>query len=71
MVIVSKLSPKKWGSSGTSSIALVALLGLVSFLLSQGIDIRLNLAAILRLAFLDYLPWGYMFNFNLELLASV
>ncbi|GLT33432.1 hypothetical protein SLA2020_080260 [Shorea laevis] len=44
--IVSKLSPKKWGSSGTSSIALVALLAGVSFLLSQGIDIKPNLAAI-------------------------
>ncbi|GKV29340.1 hypothetical protein SLEP1_g38277 [Rubroshorea leprosula] len=55
---VSKLSPKKWGSSGTTSIALVALLGGVSYLLSQGIDIRPNLAAILGLAFIDSIFLG-------------
>ncbi|GLU12674.1 hypothetical protein SLE2022_293360 [Rubroshorea leprosula] len=55
---VSKLSPKKWGSSGTTSIPLVALLGGVSYLLSQGIDIRPNLAAILGLAFIDSIFLG-------------
>ncbi|GKV44347.1 hypothetical protein SLEP1_g51541 [Rubroshorea leprosula] len=58
---VSKLSPKKWGSSGTSSTALVALLGGVSYLLSQGIDIRPNLAAILGLALLDSIFLGGTF----------
>ncbi|KAF6169173.1 hypothetical protein GIB67_013603, partial [Kingdonia uniflora] len=49
----SKLSPKKWGLSGSSNVLLAAFLGGVSILLSQGIDIRPNLAAILGLAFLD------------------
>ncbi|KAJ7948983.1 ATP-dependent zinc metalloprotease [Quillaja saponaria] len=44
---VSKLSPKKWGLSGSSSTVLVAFLGGTSYLLSQGIDIRTNLAVIL------------------------
>ncbi|GLT26484.1 hypothetical protein SLA2020_015460 [Shorea laevis] len=58
----SKLSPEKWGStSGTSSIALAALLVGVSYLLSQGIDIRPNLAAILGLAFLDSVLLGGTF----------
>ncbi|GMH13383.1 hypothetical protein Nepgr_015224 [Nepenthes gracilis] len=55
---VSKLSPKKWGLSGTSNAVLVAFLGGVSFLLSQGIDIRPNLAAILGFAFLDSIFLG-------------
>ncbi|XP_042499069.1 uncharacterized protein LOC122077250 [Macadamia integrifolia] len=50
---VSKLSPKKWGLSGSSSTALFAFLGGVSYLLFQGIDIRPNLATILVLAMLD------------------
>ncbi|RVW68853.1 hypothetical protein CK203_061595 [Vitis vinifera] len=50
---VSKLSPKKWGLSGGSSAALAAFLGGVSLLLSRGIDIRPNLAAILGLAIID------------------
>ncbi|KAL3734063.1 hypothetical protein ACJRO7_023418 [Eucalyptus globulus] len=50
---VTRFSPKKWGLDGTSSALLVAFLGGVSFLLSQGIDIRPNLAAILGLAFAD------------------
>ncbi|RWR85717.1 hypothetical protein CKAN_01459000 [Cinnamomum micranthum f. kanehirae] len=54
----SKLSPKKWGLSKGSSAALVAFLGGVSFLLSQGIDIRPNLAAILGLAWLDSILLG-------------
>lgn len=55
---VSKLSPKKWGVSGSSSVVLVAFLGGVSFLLSQGIDVRPNLAAILGLAFMDSIFLG-------------
>ncbi|KAJ9139590.1 hypothetical protein P3X46_030312 [Hevea brasiliensis] len=55
---VSKFAPKKWGLSGTSRFALVAFLGGVSFLLSQGIDIRTNLAAILGLAFMDSIFLG-------------
>lgn len=50
---VTRFSPKKWGLDGTSSALLVSFLGGVSFLLSQGIDIRPNLAAILGLAFAD------------------
>lgn len=54
----SKLSPKKWGLSGSSTTVLVAFLGGVSFLLSQGIDIRPNLAAILGLTMLDAIFLG-------------
>ncbi|KAL4393481.1 hypothetical protein AHAS_Ahas02G0056300 [Arachis hypogaea] len=50
---VTKLAPKKWGLSPSSSTALVAFLGGVSFLISQGIDLRPNLAVILGLAFAD------------------
>nr|XP_023912472.1 uncharacterized protein LOC112024066 [Quercus suber] len=50
---VTKLLPKKWGVSGSSSAVLIAFLGGVSFLLSKGIDVRPNLAAILGLAFMD------------------
>lgn len=50
---VSKLSPKKWGITGASSAVLLTFLGGVSFLLSQGIDLRPNLAAILGLALAD------------------
>lgn len=55
---VSKLSPKKWGLSGSSSIILAAFLAGVSFLLSHGIDIRPNLAAILGLAIVDSIFLG-------------
>ncbi|XP_059661863.1 uncharacterized protein LOC132307964 [Cornus florida] len=55
---VSKLSPKKWGLSGSSSVLLIALLGGVSFLLNQGIDIRPNLAAILGLGMMDSIFLG-------------
>ncbi|KAK1257564.1 hypothetical protein QJS04_geneDACA014390 [Acorus gramineus] len=54
----SKLSPKKWGTSGTSRAALVAFLGGVSFLVSQGIDIRPNLATILALSLMDSIFLG-------------
>lgn len=49
----SKLAPKKWGLSSMASAVLVTFLGGTSYLISQGIDIRPNLAAILGLAFLD------------------
>lgn len=55
---MNKLAPKKWGLSDSSSIALAAFLGGVSYLLSQDIDLRPNLAAILGLAFLDSLLLG-------------
>ncbi|KAL9265091.1 hypothetical protein AKJ16_DCAP21190 [Drosera capensis] len=54
----SKLSPKKWGLSGTSSIVLVIFFGGVSYLLDQGIDIRPNLATILGLSVLDSIFLG-------------
>lgn len=54
----SKLAPKKWGLSGASRIVLLAFLGGVSFLLSQGIDIRPNLAAVLALAIGDAIFLG-------------
>ncbi|GAB2276518.1 hypothetical protein Dimus_011238 [Dionaea muscipula] len=55
---VSKLSPKKWGVSGTSSPVLAVFLGGLSYLLYQGIDIRPNLAAFLGLALLDSIYLG-------------
>ncbi|KAJ4823709.1 hypothetical protein Tsubulata_027096 [Turnera subulata] len=56
--IVSKLSPKKWGQSGSSKVALLCFLGGVSLLLSLGIDIRVNLAALLGLAYADSIYLG-------------
>ncbi|PIN12220.1 hypothetical protein CDL12_15167 [Handroanthus impetiginosus] len=55
---VSKLSPKKWGVSGSSRLLLIALLAGVSLLLNQGLDIRPNLAAILGLSMLDAIFLG-------------
>ncbi|KAJ1410369.1 Peptidase M41-like [Sesbania bispinosa] len=55
---VTKLAPKKWGLSDSSSTVLVAFLGVVSFLISQGIDLRPNLAVILGLAFADSIFLG-------------
>ncbi|XP_027342858.1 uncharacterized protein LOC113855419 [Abrus precatorius] len=55
---VTKLAPKKWGLSDGSSTVLVAFLCGASFLLSQGIDIRPNLAAILGLAIADAIFLG-------------
>ncbi|KAL6201842.1 hypothetical protein ACLB2K_025554 [Fragaria x ananassa] len=54
----SKFAPKKWGLSGSSRPALVAFLGGLSFLLSQGIDIRPNLTIMLGLAFADSILLG-------------
>ncbi|XP_008226132.1 PREDICTED: uncharacterized protein LOC103325727 isoform X2 [Prunus mume] len=48
-----KFAPKKWGLSESSAPILIAFLGGISFLLSQGIDLRPNLAAVLGLAFAD------------------
>lgn len=55
---VSKLSPKKWGVSGSSTFALVGFLGGVSLLLNNGIDIRPNLAAVLGLSIIDSIFLG-------------
>lgn len=55
---MTKLSPKKWGLSGTSSFLLATLFAGVSFLLNQGIDIRPNIAAVLGLAMLDAILLG-------------
>jgi len=55
---VTKLAPKKWGLSDGSSTALFAFFGGVSFLISQGIDLRPNLAVILGLAFADSIFLG-------------
>ncbi|GKU93442.1 hypothetical protein SLEP1_g7035 [Rubroshorea leprosula] len=67
---VSKLSPKKWGSSETSIVALVALLGGVSYLLFQGIDISPNLAAILGLAFMTLSSLGTLFAWSFCMFSS-
>ncbi|KAI9162403.1 hypothetical protein LWI28_026942 [Acer negundo] len=53
----SKLSPKKWGVSGSSRVVLVGF-WVEFFLLSRGIDIRTNLTAVLGLAFLDSIFLG-------------
>ncbi|XP_047945255.1 uncharacterized protein LOC125191870 isoform X1 [Salvia hispanica] len=55
---VSKLSPKKWGVSGSSSVVLIAVLAGTSILINQGIDIRPNLVAILALSMLDAILLG-------------
>ncbi|XP_048228812.1 uncharacterized protein LOC8259995 isoform X1 [Ricinus communis] len=55
---VSKFAPKKWGLSGGSRFAMIAFLGGASFLVSQGIEIRPNLAVILGLAFMDSIFLG-------------
>lgn len=53
-----KLAPKKWGLSGNSPYVLATFFGGVSFLLTQGVDVRPNLAAILGLATADALFLG-------------
>ncbi|KAF3436975.1 hypothetical protein FNV43_RR19728 [Rhamnella rubrinervis] len=55
---VSKFAPKKWGISESSSPVLIGFLAGISFLISQGIDLRPNLAAILGLAFIDSIFLG-------------
>lgn len=54
----SKLAPKKWGLSGTSRIMLLAFIGGANVVISQGIDIRPNLVAILALATMDAIFLG-------------
>ncbi|XP_020685124.1 uncharacterized protein LOC110101537 [Dendrobium catenatum] len=49
----SKLAPKKWGLSGTSRIMLLGILGGANLLISQGVDLRPNIAAVLGLAAID------------------
>jgi hypothetical protein len=53
-----KLAPKKWGLSGNSPYVLATFFGGVSFLLTQGVDVRPNLAAILGLGTADALFLG-------------
>ncbi|KAL6888459.1 hypothetical protein ACP4OV_009485 [Aristida adscensionis] len=53
-----KLAPKKWGLSGSSPFILMGFLGGVSYLLTQGIDVRPNLGAILALATADAIFLG-------------
>lgn len=53
-----KLAPKKWGLSGNSRYVLATFFGGASFLLTQGVDVRPNLAAILALATADALFLG-------------
>ncbi|CAO2037307.1 unnamed protein product [Urochloa humidicola] len=53
-----KLAPKKWGLSGSSPYVLVGFLGGVSFLLTQGIDLRPKLGAVLGLAAADAIFLG-------------
>lgn len=53
-----KLAPKKWGLSGSSPYFLIGFLGGVSFLLTQGVDLRPKLGAVLALATADALFLG-------------
>ncbi|CAH9053973.1 unnamed protein product [Cuscuta europaea] len=55
---VTKLSPKKWGLSGSSSFILIALLAGISFMVNQGMDIRPNITAVLGLTMLDAIFLG-------------
>ncbi|KAM7269188.1 hypothetical protein ACFE04_024685 [Oxalis oulophora] len=54
----SKLSPKKWGVSGMSRYALIAVLAGSSYLVTQGIDIRVSLTLVLGLFSLDSIFLG-------------
>ncbi|CAN6230465.1 unnamed protein product [Urochloa humidicola] len=53
-----KLAPKNWGLSGSSPYVLIGFLGGVSFLLTQGIDLRPKLGAVLALAAADAIFLG-------------
>ncbi|KVH99220.1 uncharacterized protein LOC112514275 [Cynara cardunculus var. scolymus] len=55
---VSKLSPKKWGLSRSSSIVLVALFAGLSYMVDHGIDLRPHLAVILGVAMVDSIFLG-------------
>ncbi|KAL2629465.1 hypothetical protein R1flu_014151 [Riccia fluitans] len=54
----SKLSPKKWGLSGNSSIALVATFSFFSYLVNNEIDIRPVLVLVLGLGIADAILLG-------------
>ncbi|MFS7963882.1 putative peptidase M41 [Helianthus anomalus] len=55
---VSKLSPKKFGLSTSSSIVLVAFFAGLSYLVDHGVDLRPQLAAVLGLSMLDSIFLG-------------
>ncbi|XP_076893920.1 uncharacterized protein LOC143546033 [Bidens hawaiensis] len=55
---VSKLSPKKWGLSTSSSVVLAAFFAGLSYLVDHGVDLRPQLAAILGLAMADSIFLG-------------
>ncbi|KAI3510268.1 hypothetical protein L1887_25801 [Cichorium endivia] len=55
---VSKLSPKKWGLSKSSSAVLVTIFAGVSFLIDHGIDLRPQLAVVLGSAMVDSIFLG-------------
>lgn len=54
----SKLSPKKWGLSRNSSVALVAFFAGLSYLIDHGFDLRPQLAVILGLTMADSIFLG-------------
>ncbi|CAH1434170.1 unnamed protein product [Lactuca virosa] len=55
---VSKLSPKKWGLSRSSSAVLIACFAGLSYLIDHGIDLRPQLAVILGSAMVDSIFLG-------------
>ncbi|MFS7963878.1 hypothetical protein Hanom_Chr08g00743511 [Helianthus anomalus] len=55
---VSKLSPKKFGLSTSSSIVLVAFFAGLSYLVDHGVDLRPQLAAVLGLSMVDSIFLG-------------
>ncbi|XP_076932706.1 uncharacterized protein LOC143598355 [Bidens hawaiensis] len=55
---VSKLSPKKWGLSTSSSVILAAFFAGLSYLVDHGVDLRPQLAVILGLAMADSIFLG-------------
>ncbi|KAI3825851.1 hypothetical protein L1987_07539 [Smallanthus sonchifolius] len=55
---VSKLSPKKWGLSTSSSVILVAFFAGLSYLVDHGVDLRPQLAVILGLSMADSIFLG-------------
>ncbi|KAL8226417.1 hypothetical protein R6Q57_016249 [Mikania cordata] len=55
---VSKLSPKKWGLSTSSSVVLVAFFAGLSFLVDHGVDLRPQLAVVLGLSMVDSIFLG-------------
>ncbi|KAI7742218.1 hypothetical protein M8C21_017774 [Ambrosia artemisiifolia] len=55
---VSKLSPKKFGLSTSSSVVLVAFFAGLSYLVDHGVDLRPQLAAVLGLSMVDSIFLG-------------